>query len=99
MIYALYELTAPEVVATNKTTTSADVFSGMLHAVQQVLKDVQVTAVMVGTTHFINALIQRRNLAKVCTLRLCGPATHSLQPMSNWSEDLKEQVSEMDDFD
>jgi len=84
---------APEVVATNKTPTSSDVFTGMLHSVQQVLmKDVPIAAVMVGTTHFINALIQRRNLCKVCTIRLCGPATRSLLPMSNWPEDLKGQI-------
>ncbi|CAF3379002.1 unnamed protein product [Rotaria socialis] len=47
---------------------------------------------MVGTTHFINALIQRQSLTRVCTLRLCGPATHSLRPMSNWPDDLKIQV-------
>lgn len=80
-------------LATNKTPTSPDVFTGMLDSVRKVLKeDVKVTAVMVGTTHFINALIQRRNLSKVCILRLCGPATHSLRPMSNWPDDLKQQV-------
>ncbi|CAF1316545.1 unnamed protein product, partial [Adineta ricciae] len=83
---------SPVIVATNKTTTTADVFSGMLHSVRQVVQDVEVTAVMAGTTHFINALIQRRNLAKVCILRLCGPATHSLRPMSNWPDDLRQQV-------
>lgn len=83
---------APIVVTTNKTTTTADVFSGMLHSVRQVIQDVQVTAVMAGTTHFINALIQRRNLAKVCTLRVCGPATHSLRPMATWPNDLRQQV-------
>jgi N-methylhydantoinase A/oxoprolinase/acetone carboxylase beta subunit len=83
---------APKVVATAKTVTSADVFSGMLHAVQQVINDIEVTAVMVGTTHFVNALLQRRGLAKVCTLRLCGPATRAIPPMANWPQDLKNAV-------
>jgi N-methylhydantoinase A/oxoprolinase/acetone carboxylase beta subunit len=47
---------------------------------------------MVGTTHFINALLQRRGLAKVCIIRLCGPATHAIPPMSNWPQDLKDTV-------
>lgn len=81
-------------VTTVKAVTSADVFSGMVHAVQQVIKDAEITAIMVGTTHFINALLQRRGLAKVCTIRICGPATHAIPPMSNWPRDLKEAVCE-----
>ncbi len=84
----------PKVVTTVKAVTSADVFSGMVHAVQQVIKDAEITAIMVGTTHFINALLQRRGLAKVCTIRICGPATHAIPPMSNWPRDLKEAVCE-----
>ena len=82
----------PQVIATAKATTSADVVSGLLRAVQQVIGNNEVAAVMVGTTHFINALIQRQGLAKVCTIRLCGPATHSLPPMVNWPRDLKDAV-------
>lgn len=82
----------PEVVATVKARTSADVFSGMVDAVQQVINDTEVNAIMVGTTHFINALLQRRGLAKVCIIRICGPATHAIPPMSNWPRDLKETV-------
>ena len=80
-------------MTTNKTTTTADVFSGVIHAVRQVLTVNDVAATMIGTTHFINALIQRRNLSKVCVLRLCGPATHSLPPMSSWPDDLKDRVN------
>ncbi len=79
-------------VTTAKTVTSADVFSGMLHAVREVIHDIEVTAVMVGTTHFVNALLQRQGLAKVCTLRLCGPATRAIPPMANWPQDLKNAV-------
>ncbi len=82
-------------VATVKVVTSSDVFSGMVHAVQQVINGTEVTAIMVGTTHFVNALLQRRELAKVCTIRICGPATHSIPPMANWPEDLKETVYEI----
>ena len=77
-----------------KAVTSADVFSGMVHAVQQVIHDADVNAIMVGTTHFINALLQRRGLARVCIIRICGPATHAIPPMSNWPKDLKETVCE-----
>ena len=33
-----------------------------------------------GTTHFINAIIRHRGLARVAVLRLCGPATVALPP-------------------
>ena len=79
-------------VATVKARTSADVFSGMVDAVKQVINGKEVNAIMVGTTHFINALLQRRGLAKVCIIRICGPATHAIPPMSNWPKDLKETV-------
>jgi len=81
-------------VNTVKTVTSADVFSGMVDAVQKVIGENEITAIMVGTTHFINALLQRRELAKVCTIRICGPATRAIPPMSNWPEDLKTAVCE-----
>ncbi len=81
-------------MATAKTVTSADVFSGMFHAVRQVIGDIEVIAVMVGTTHFVNALLQRQGLAKVCTLRLCGPATRAIPPMANWPQDLKNAVKD-----
>lgn len=72
--------------------TSADVFSSMVHAVHEVINGTEVSAVMVGTTHFVNALLQRRGLTKVCTLRLCGPSTHAIPPMANWPQDLKETI-------
>ena len=80
---------------TKKAATTSDVFSGLVAAVQAIIEDVNVTAVMVGTTHFINALIQRKGLAKVCIIRLCGPAAHSIRPMSNWPLDLKQSVSSL----
>ncbi|CAF1326807.1 unnamed protein product [Rotaria sp. Silwood1] len=87
---------SPKVVATAKTVTSSDIFSGMLHALHQVINDIEVAAIMIGTTHFINALLQRRGLAKVCIIRICGPTTHAIPPMTNWPQDLKETVIEVD---
>ena len=39
-----------------------------------------VSACMLGTTHFVNACVQRRGLARVAIFRLCGPATRALPP-------------------
>ena len=43
---------------------------------------------MIGTTHFINAVVQRRHLTKVAALRLGMPASASLPPFCDWPEDL-----------
>ena len=73
----------PKIINTVKAVTSADVFSGVVHAINNVMTDVPITAIMFGTTHFINALIQRKDLARICTIRLCGSASHAIPPMSN----------------
>ena len=39
---------------------------------------------MLGTTHATNAILERRNLNRVAALRLGGPATHSIPPLSSW---------------
>jgi len=48
----------------------------------------EVAAVMIGTTHFVNAVVQRRYLNRAAALRICLPASASLPPMVDWPEDL-----------
>ena len=48
-----------------------------------------VTAVMIGTTHFTNAVIERRRLLEVAAVRIALPATQALPPMVDWPEDLR----------
>ena len=48
-----------------------------------------IDVVMIGTTHFTNAVVQRRDLAPTAAVRLGLPATASLPPMVDWPEDLK----------
>src|SRR4051794_29640514 len=47
---------------------------------------------MIGTTHFINALIEGRRLAPTAALRLGLPATASLPPLVDWPERLVKAV-------
>ena len=35
----------------------------------------RIDGVMIGTTHFVNAVVQRRSLTRTAALRLCLPAT------------------------
>lgn len=42
----------------------------------------------IGTTHFINALLQRRDLVPVSVVRLCGPASTALPPFIGFPDNL-----------
>jgi len=73
-----------------KVPTTADVTHGIVAAMQGVLagSSASVDAVMIGTTHFVNALVQRRSLAPVGVLRVALPATAGLPPFTDWPDDL-----------
>ncbi|KAG7089932.1 hypothetical protein E1B28_011563 [Marasmius oreades] len=50
-----------------------------------------IASVTIGTTHFINAVIEkdRSRLAPVAVLRLCGPFSRSVPPGVDWTSDLR----------
>lgn len=80
-----------------KTPTTEDVTTGITTALAHILKEGKantsdIAAVMIGTTHFTNAVVERQRLAKVGVLRLCLPATAALPPLVVWPEDLAEVV-------
>lgn len=83
-----------EVICWVKTPTTQDVTGGVLSALEQIMTKGQISAaevgsVMIGTTHFTNAVVQRRDLAPTAVVRLGLPATQSLPPMIDWPDDLK----------
>jgi N-methylhydantoinase A/oxoprolinase/acetone carboxylase beta subunit len=43
---------------------------------------------MIGTTHFTNAVVQRRDLTPVAAVRIGLPASASLEPFIDWPADL-----------
>lgn len=86
-----------KVIAGVKSATTADVMSGVVNALKAVLDASGMDAgavdvVMIGTTHFTNAVVQRRDLAQTAAVRLGLPATASLPPMVDWPEDLKQAI-------
>lgn len=81
------------VIASHKTPTTADVSSGIMAALQTVLdqggaRPDDIQAVMIGTTHFTNAVVERKRLLEVAAVRLGLPATKGLPPMVDWPDDL-----------
>ena len=87
-----------QVVHAIKTPTTEDVTAGVLTALRTLVDGLggdagQVDAVMIGTTHFTNAVVQRRDLMQVAALRIGLPASASLPPFIDWPEDLAEYVN------
>ena len=78
-----------------KVPTTEDVTGGIVAAMRGVLAhvDVSVDAVMIGTTHFVNAVVQRRSLAPVAAIRVGLPATAGLPPFTDWPDDLATPVA------
>ena len=79
------------VVAATKTPTTDDVLTGIRNALAEIPHD-DVSLVVIGTTHFTNAVVQRRGLNRVGFLRLCLPTGSSLPPLVGWPEDLAAEV-------
>lgn len=77
------------VLAECKVATTEDVTSGISAALAALQASAvhdpgAVHAVMIGTTHFINAIVQGRDLAPTAAVRLGLPATEALPPLSGW---------------
>jgi N-methylhydantoinase A/oxoprolinase/acetone carboxylase beta subunit len=85
------------VVRAIKTPTTPDVTTGILTALSGLANHPDVAGglidgVVIGTTHFVNAILQRRNLMRVAAVRIRLPASASLPPFCDWPADLAERV-------
>jgi len=85
------------VVLAVKSPTTQDVMGGVRDSLRKLVERAVgridgVEAVMIGTTHFVNAVVQRRGLVRVAAIRIGLPASASLKPMVDWPRDLREEV-------
>jgi N-methylhydantoinase A/oxoprolinase/acetone carboxylase beta subunit len=88
---------ASRVITWTKKPTTPDVSMGVEAALDAILGQLggqarRVGQVMLGTTHGINAVLQRKGLARVALLRLGAPATESVPPLISWPADLRAAV-------
>ncbi len=86
-----------DVVRAVKAATTSDVTGGILAALRALARFPEVTArpidaVMIGTTHFINAVIQGRHLNRIGAIRIGLPAGASLPPFCDWPPALADLV-------
>ena len=62
-----------------KSPTTKDILSGVKNAIKIALKQAKteskdIEALIIGTTHFVNAIVQRKSLAKTGLIRICLPS-------------------------
>ncbi len=85
------------VISSTKTPTTANVSEGIATALRTVIEDSgidtgKIDGVMIGTTHFTNAVVERKHLTPTACIRLGLPATVCLPPMVDWPLDLRDIV-------
>ena len=84
------------VEAAVKSPTTADVTGGIVAAMRRLGAMVNTTtgigALLVGTTHFVNAVVQQRRLSPIAAIRIGLPATATLPPFTDWPRGLAEMV-------
>ena len=86
-----------QVVAACKTPTTPDVSAGIGAALREILTSstvdpLRIRAVMIGTTHFTNAVVEGRQLAATAAVRLGAPATLAIPPMTDWPDRLRQAL-------
>lgn len=85
------------VLATYKAPTSPNVSDGIVKAIRAVLQRSAVDAsdvigVMIGTTHFTNAFVERRGLLPVGIIRVALPSSRGIPPLTDWPADIATAV-------
>src|SRR5262249_12551365 len=82
------------VVAWNKTATTDEPGAGIQRALGAVLPEDHSPVALraLGTPHALNAVLRRRGLGRVMTVRLAAPASRSVPPMSGWPAELRAAV-------
>jgi N-methylhydantoinase A/oxoprolinase/acetone carboxylase beta subunit len=85
------------VLAEVKTGTTADVTSGIVDSLHGLVEQsgasaADVQAVMIGTTHFTNAVVEAKRLVPTAVVRLGLPATRALPPLVAWPRRLREAI-------
>jgi N-methylhydantoinase A/oxoprolinase/acetone carboxylase beta subunit len=86
-----------KVLQSVKTKTTEDVTTGIVRALSALVEKLggeagRLDAVMIGTTHFTNAVVERRDLSRVAAVRIGLPSGRSLPPFVDWPFDLARLV-------
>lgn len=87
------------IIAWHKAPTTTNPSVGINEAITTMFQSANiepdhVASVTIGTTHFVNAVIERdaARLSKVAVIRLCGPFSKHAPPCVDWPEDMRELI-------
>ncbi|MCH7669090.1 MAG: hydantoinase/oxoprolinase family protein [Acidobacteria bacterium] len=85
------------VLGTVKTPTTPDVTTGIVSALRSLIDDgvlvpSQVSGIMIGTTHFTNAVVEAKHLAATAAVRIGLPATTAVLPLVDWPDRLRRAI-------
>ncbi|RDW59966.1 hypothetical protein BP6252_13053 [Coleophoma cylindrospora] len=87
------------IVAWHKASTTGNPSDGINNAITTMFEKSntdpdEVASVTIGTTHFINAVVEmdRARLAQVAVIRLCGPFSKGVPPCVDWPAQLRDLV-------
>lgn len=88
------------IIGSIKRPTTSLVTDGIVDALNALVATAsfvpaKVSAVMVGTTQFVNAVVQARNLARTAVIRLGLPATAALPPLVDWPPTLRRAIGDL----
>ena len=88
-----------EVIQGVKTTTTEEPGLGIIEAVSSILNSSklspsEIESIMIGTTQFTNAFVENKRLEKVAVVRLGYPATISVPPCIDFSDNLRKILGE-----
>ena len=91
-------LNGDKVIAATKSLTTADVVSGISNALDEILTSgrvqvSQIQTVMIGTTQFTNAIIERKSLSRMAAIRIGLPSGRGMPPMIDWPHDMREAIN------
>ena len=86
------------VLSSHKAPTTTGLSDGIVNAISTVLAQSGVEApdvkqVMIGTTQFTNAFVERRGLLPVGILRIALPSSRGILPLSDWPEGIAQAVN------
>lgn len=76
-----------------KVPTTPDPGDGIIEALELVASGRTITRVAFGSTHALNAILQRRGLRRVASVRLGAPGTEAIPALTGWPEDLTAAVA------
>jgi len=81
-----------------KSPTTKDILSGVKNSIidalnQSKTESKDIDALIIGTTHFVNAIVQRKSLAKTGLIRICLPSGGAILPFADWPKQLVESMN------